>query len=284
MTATHTWEQAVQWLRDQPLQQELVRHCYYDDPILEAAQRFCESEEWHATRELLKQALPAAGSRTVLDLGAGRGIASYAFARDGWDVTALEPDASALVGRGAMALLQVQIGLPIRSVAATAERLPLANGIFDLVYGRAVLHHACHLPSLCSEAARVLRPGGVALWVREHVISRPSDLPLFLHAHPLHALYGGENAYTLAEYRAAITGAGLQLRHAIGPLEDPVNYWPTSRAEVDEYVRGRCEDWLGRRLSRVLLKISRLRRVATWCVSRKQDTPGRHFAFLAVKP
>ena len=33
----------------------------------------------------------------ALDLGAGNGILSYALAREGWSVTAVEPDPSALV-------------------------------------------------------------------------------------------------------------------------------------------------------------------------------------------
>jgi hypothetical protein len=28
-----TWEQAVRWLREQPEQQDLVRACFYDDPV-----------------------------------------------------------------------------------------------------------------------------------------------------------------------------------------------------------------------------------------------------------
>jgi SAM-dependent methyltransferase len=287
MTATHTWEQAVQWLRDQPQQQDLVRHCYYDDPVQDAARRFYLSEEWQATRDLLARFLPGPQFRqgcAVLDLGAGRGIASYAFARDGWQVTALEPDASSLVGRGAIAVLRERTALPIQSLAGVAERLPLADGSFDLVYGRAVLHHARQLTSLCREVARVLRPGGVALWVREHVLSRPSDLGFFLQGHPLHRLYGGENAYTLAEYRVAITAAGLRLRQVLGPLENPVNHWPTSCADVDQHVRGQWQRWLGGRMARVLFKSPSLRRFATWFVSRRQHIPGRHFAFVGVKP
>ena len=38
----------------------------------------------------------------ALDVGAGRGIASYALAREGFTVTVLEPDDSHLVGAGAI--------------------------------------------------------------------------------------------------------------------------------------------------------------------------------------
>jgi hypothetical protein len=45
-----TWEQAVQSLRNQPDQKELVQYCYYDDPLESAAERFAQSEEWIAER------------------------------------------------------------------------------------------------------------------------------------------------------------------------------------------------------------------------------------------
>ena len=82
-----TWEEAVLWLRAQDDQQELVRHCYYDDPLEAAAARFLESEEWTATQRLLGSHLPG----RVLEIGAGRGIVSHAFARIGCLVTAVEP-------------------------------------------------------------------------------------------------------------------------------------------------------------------------------------------------
>src|SRR5687767_13498034 len=103
---THSWEEAVAWLRGRPEHQELVLNCYFDDPIEKAADRFWRSEEWTATRRLLPSRAGLA-----LDLGAGRGIAGYALAMDGWNVVGLEPNASALVGVAAIARLGSATGI-----------------------------------------------------------------------------------------------------------------------------------------------------------------------------
>ena len=91
-----TWEGAVAQLRAQPQYAQLVLDAYYDDPLAGAAQRYWTSREWAAVRPLL-------GPRGLaLDIGAGRGIASYALAKEGFMVTALEPNPSALVGAAAI--------------------------------------------------------------------------------------------------------------------------------------------------------------------------------------
>ena len=277
-----TWEEAILWLRAQDDQQELVRLCYYDDPLEAAAARFAESEEWAATTQLLSTHLPG----RVLEIGAGRGIVSHAFARLGCLVTALEPDAGEVVGRGAIEHLCRRTGVIIDSAAGHGEALPFANGSFDVVYGRAVLHHARDLRLFCAEAARVLRPGGVALFVREHVISRAEDLDAFRAAHPLHPQCGGEAAYPLAEFEMSLRRAGLRLGRVIGPLENAVNYFPMTQAEVRSIVTQRLGGngrW-GGRLARLLLCAPGCRRLLTRWISRRLDTPGRHFAFLGVKP
>lgn len=279
MAGTCTWEEAVQWLRDQPDCTELARHCFYDDPIDAAARRFQKTTEWRATLDILGARLPC----DVLDLGAGRGIASYAFASEGSRVTALEPDDSPLVGRGAIADLCRRTGVEIRCAAGYGEGLPFPSGSFDVVYGRAVLHHAQDLTSLMHEVARVLRPCGLAFFVREHVISRAEDLPRFLEGHALHRLYGGEHAYLLSEYQSAFHASGLRLRSVLGPWDSPVNYWPSTADEVEQSISQPLRRRLGRRLSAWLLHNRWFYRNYRARVSRFNDEPGRLFAFLGAK-
>jgi SAM-dependent methyltransferase len=229
-----TWEEAVLWLRAQPDQAQLVRDGFYDDPLIDAAQRYYASSEWDAVRRLIGRP----GGR-ALDVGAGRGISSYALARDGWAMTALEPDPSPVVGGGAIRDVAAASGLPIEVVEEWGETMPFRDGVFDLVYGREVLHHARSLPALCAEMARVLKPGGLFLATREHVIFKDADLGTFLAKHPLHSIYGGEHAYRLSEYRAAIEGAGIRLTRVINPWASAVNLYPRSAAEVARLIHDR---------------------------------------------
>lgn len=280
-----TWEQAVQWLREQPGQQELVRACYFDDPLPQAAERFWASPEWKAIASLL----PKASGGRALDLGAGRGISSYALAREGWRVTALEPDPSGLVGAGAIRSLVDASGLPVDVVSEFSESLPFAHDTFDVVNCRQVLHHARDLPQTCREIFRVLKPGGVMVATREHVISRKEDLSKFLDSHALHKFYGGENAFLLQEYLAALRGAGLRVEQSLAPLDSPINYFPMSPQQAYTYCTRPIADRIGRALTDAFFSQDHafgrwLFRRLVAAINLRDQTPGRLYSFVARKP
>jgi SAM-dependent methyltransferase len=263
-----TWEEAVLWLKAQPDQDELVRACFFDDPLVEAAERYYASSEWAAVRTLI-----GSGAGLALDVGAGRGISSYALARDGWRVTALEPDTSAIVGAGAIEQLAAESGLAISVATEWGESLPFPDASFDLVYGRQVLHHARDLPLLCAEMARVLKPGGMFLATREHVIFKDADLAVFLAGHPLHRLYGGENAYRLHEYEGAIKRAGIRLTRVLNPWASAINLHPRTAAEVGALIRSRIPI-----IPAFALTPSVLRRLG-WLLR----SPGTNYSFLGIR-
>ena len=231
-----TWEAAVLSLINAPEQRSLVEACYFDAPLAAAAERYRQGDEWRAVRALLA----AAGGR-ALDLGAGNGIAAYALARDGWTVDAVEPDPSTLVGAGAIRGLAAECGLPIIVTEQWGEALPFPDGHFDLVIARQVLHHARSLPGLCRELYRVVKPGGQLLALRDHVVSGPGQLDAFFAGHPLHRLYGGENAYTVAQYRGALVAAGFVVNRALGPFASPINFAPLTEATIRNEIIARTQ-------------------------------------------
>lgn len=280
----YSWEEAVRWLCNQIDQKELVRACYFDDPIIDAAERFWKSTEWKAVTTLLPSP-----KGDALDLGAGRGISSYALAREGWNVTALEPDPSNLVGAGAIKALIEQSNLSISVITEYSENLPFLDNSFDLINCRQVLHHAHDLKQTCREIYRVLRPGGLMISTREHVISKHEDLKLFLDSHPLHRYYGGENAFLIKEYLSAIGSAGLNVKLVIAPLDSPINYFPMT----SEQVHFNCVRPITKIFGEVITqKIFNPRHIIGKIsmsllkdlLNRLDKTPGRLYSFLAEKP
>jgi len=279
-----TWEETVLWLRSQSELKGFVQQCYLDEPVTDAALRFSASEEWTESERLLK----VCGGK-VLEIGAGRGIASYAFAKAGCDVVALEPDPSPVTGCGAIETLNREAGVTIAIVREYAEKMQFRSAEFDIVYGRQVFHHVSSLPDVCKEIARVLKPGGRILIAREHVISKHSDLSVFLKNGITSSVYDGENARLLNEYESAFAEAELCLTCRLGPLDSVINYFPMNRLEwhaacirdLIKIVGWKCgfaltdeRNFLGRRL-------------LAWYAARQScldQTPGRLFSFLAEKP
>ncbi|HJP58675.1 MAG TPA: class I SAM-dependent methyltransferase [Gemmatimonadaceae bacterium] len=275
-----SWSDTVRWLREQPGQAELVRDAYYDDPLVDAAERYRSSEEWREIRSWLPLT-PA----SALDVGAGRGIASYALGKEGFTVTALEPDASSLTGAQAIRSLADETALPITVVEEFSEKLPFPDGSFDLVFTRAVLHHTRDLGRACAECFRVLKPGGRFIAIREHVISRPEDRIVFLDRHPLHKLYGGENAFLLHDYTQALTAAGFVIRYSLKSFDTPVNYFPYTRDTLRAALLDRIDKTM--RASAVvgpLLKNDILFAAVLRVLSLVDRRPGRLHSFVCDKP
>jgi SAM-dependent methyltransferase len=247
--------EAVRRLRRDPAYDELLADSYLTGDPRADSRRFAVSDEWRATLELVG---PVEGRR-VADVGAGTGIASYAFATAGASVLAVEPDAGEL---GQEAIAAVADGLDISIVGAGGESLPIPDATVDLVYVRQTLHHARDLGQFLAECARVLRPGGTFFAAREHVVDDPGQLEAFLAAHPVHRLTGGEHAYPLHAYEAAIRAAGLRLERTIGPWDSVVNAFPMCRTTADLAALS----WWERR-----------RR-------KRRRNAGRLYAFLARRP
>lgn len=279
-TRAGSWEDAVQWLRTQPDSYQIVRDAYFDDPLTDAAERYWNSNEWQEVCKIIGK-----GPGHALDAGAGRGIASYALARDGFAVTALEPDPSLLVGAGAIRELTRLTSLPIIVEENLSEELPFADATFDVIFARAVLHHIDDLSAAAREFWRVLRPGGVFLAGREHVISSSEDLPAFFASHPLHHRYGGENAHTLAFYQKAITDAGFEGVLTIGSLDSAINFGPQKERDIHQRIAAHLMPVASLRpLISGMLDVPGVGRTIRHLLSKFDRRPGRHATFVARKP
>jgi len=225
------WEETIVHLRSLADYQDILRDSYLEEDLFENANRFELSGEFKETLLTLKKYLPL--GRKLLDVGAGNGIATVAFARNGYIVAALEPDPSETVGAGA--IRKLVDGLSLKEVAvvgATAEQMPFPDHSFDIVYVRQAMHHASHLKNFIKECARVLKPGGVLFTIRDHVVFDQNDKQRCLQEHPLHKYYGGENAFSDPEYRSAMKDAGLDILLNLGHFESIINYFPQSPQDI----------------------------------------------------
>lgn len=273
-----TWEEAVRWFRAQPNNEGPVRDNYFDLPVRQAAERYARSEEFSEVARLLGEGK----GRSILDLGAGNGIASFALARTGWRVTAVDPDPSDEVGIGAIRSLFEEAGLVISLVQECGEDMSLADASFDALHARQVFHHAVSLETMAKEAARVLRSGGVLLATREHVADDKEQLAIFRSNHPLHPLYGGESAYPVSRYVAAFEAASLHVIQVWGPAESILNFYPGSEDErqnvLQQMVTARCSG-----IDRWLTRVAKFREMQLKRVMSQNRTPGRLFSFLLEK-
>ena len=205
-----TWEETVKFIRCQPEFKDLVEKAYFDENLQLNAERFMCSEEFEETLHVLREFSPKA--KSILDVGGGNGISTIAFAMSGYDVTVAEPDTSETVGTGAIRqLLKIYNVEHVKVCEEFAEKIKTSN-LFDVIYVRQAMHHAYDLNLFLKNLSVLLKPGGLLLTVRDHVVFNDNDKQWFLREHPLQKFYGGENAFTEKEYVSAFRNAGLTIQ------------------------------------------------------------------------
>lgn len=290
-----TWEEIIIKIRTDPTYKELVELAYFDADLRLNVDRFRVSDEYKETLDRINAHFGNSKGLRLADIGAGNGIASVAFALDGFNVSAVEPDPSDTIGAGAIRKLKQELNLAqLDVIEAWGEALPLEAGTFDIVYIRQAVHHAHKLNEFIAEAARLLKPGGILFTLRDHVIYDEKDKELFLKSHPLHKFYGGENAYTEAEYDSAISGAGLQVIQKLYHYDSVINYFPEKSADVEGKKNKRREfveqNW-NKNVPSAFRKIGALK---AWYYRRAErklgvlfdasKIPGRLITYIARKP
>ena len=165
----------------------------------------------HASGEDLAAIAALAAARrpgAALDLGCGGGHVSFALAAHAASVTAYDLSAEMLaVVAGAAA----ERGLAnVTTRQGVAEALPFADASFDFVASRFSAHHWRDLRAGLREAARVLRPGGVAVFA-DTVAPPDALLDTALQAIELLRDPSHVRDYARAEWEAALAAAGLRV-------------------------------------------------------------------------
>jgi 2-polyprenyl-3-methyl-5-hydroxy-6-metoxy-1,4-benzoquinol methylase len=165
--------------------------------------------------------LPA-GTR-VLDAPCGAGALSLALVENGFDVTALDLDASARAVLGARLLL-----------ADLNGPLALADARFDLVCSTEGIEHLESAFAFLRELRRVLRPGGTLLLTTPNTVSLRSRVRFFFSGfystdprpldesqrHPLHHV----GLRTLPELRYMLHTCGFRIERVGATHVKPVSW------------------------------------------------------------
>lgn len=174
--------------------------------------------------------------KTALDVGCGEGRFCRMLAREGLDMTGVEPTDALR----ATAQHRDPAG---RYVSASAERLPFEDGQFDLVVSYLSLIDIAGLDDAIAEMARVLRPSGSLLianlnsfntaggWVRPENAEPYFAIDNYLEERAIWQSWRGISIKNwhrpLGRYMSLLLAAGLRLVHyeeprAIGGEPDKV--------------------------------------------------------------
>lgn len=163
----------------------------------------------HAGGEDLDHLEELAGERPqalVLDLGCGGGHVSYRLAPHVGQVVALDLSEDMLRTVAAEARKR---GLSnIVTERGSARRLPFADGAFDVVASRYSAHHWGDLPACLRQARRVLKSGGLAVFM-DTVSPGPAVADTYLQAVELLRDPSHVRDYSVDEWLRAAREAGF---------------------------------------------------------------------------
>lgn len=283
-----TWEETIAYIRTQPEYSDLVRDAYFDDDLALNVQRFKESAEFLETKALIKKYAPNA--KTLLDVGCGNGISTINFAELGYEVTAVEPDPSLTVGAGAIRILKENRNLENLTIFEDfAENIKFPDNSFDVVYVRQAMHHAYELDKFIAECVRVLKPQGLLLTIRDHVIFDEADKQLFLDSHPLQKFYGGENAFTPKSYQEAFRKAGATVIKELKFYDSVINYFPSDsetlkkkRTKKIAKQKQKLQNKIGS-IAKFSLVWTLYERMSGFAPLNEQHVAGRMYSYIAIK-
>lgn len=186
------------------------RHGFVAEQYAPRAQDYVTSAVHSAGADLDQMAgeLAGMGEARVLDLGCGGGHVSYRAAPLVREVVACDVTASMLEAVAATARERGLSNIAVRQ--APAEALPFAAGEFDAVLCRFTTHHWPGMDGGLREARRVLKPGGLAVFIDSVAPGEPV-LDTHLQAVELLRDVSHVRNYSTAQWVDGLSRAGFAL-------------------------------------------------------------------------
>jgi glycosyltransferase involved in cell wall biosynthesis/acetyltransferase-like isoleucine patch superfamily enzyme/SAM-dependent methyltransferase len=232
-----SWEEIVDAAQADPKMTEDLKNSYLHSDLYGSLLRYRSGGEFSETLSEIRARAPNA--KSIMDIGGAAGVMAIAFALEGYNVTLVEPSSGVITGaKGAerlLSLVEERLDPLIRSkvtvINGTIDFLA-REACFDLVYCRQVVHHFSNPLQELAKIASHLMPGGLGLFLREHVIFDDDDKSTFLKHHPFHSFTLGENAYTPSEYYNFLTNAGFEVLRIYRFSETLINCFPHTGDEA----------------------------------------------------
>lgn len=283
------FEEAVQWALGQPHLQKHLYDSFLTPDIRADARRFYGIQEFQETVRILGELDKGAWRDfELLDIGCGRGIAAYAFARCGYRVWAVDTGLGKLTGlEGAQSLLGLD-GAKFEVRQGNLLSLDFSSGVFDVIYARQFLHHMRGgLNEALNKLSNLLKPGGILCAIRDVVIWNEEQREKLLTEHPLNHITQEEWAFYLVEYRRAFAENRLYILRELHPYSSIINVYPAKMEHVLEDTKHaiRCRfPMIPERTFNLLLNIKWIRRsLLQLRASRKRQHSYQLYSFFAQK-
>ena len=177
------------------------------------AQAYVDSRDHSHGADLdeMEECIRGAGLRRVLDLGCGGGHVSYRAAPHVGTAVACDVTPAML---DAVARTAAARGLAnVETRQASAEALPFADAEFDAVLCRFTAHHWADVEAGLRQARRVVRPGGLAVFMDAVA---PPDRAADTHLQAVELLRDASHVrdYGVAEWLAMLSRAGFAVERA----------------------------------------------------------------------
>lgn len=167
----------------------------------------------------------------ILEVGAGTGRDSAAFAKEGAEVYVLDFAENSLQIVNSLREADPVVREHLHLVRGDAFKAPFANGTFDLVFHQGLAEHFLKPVPLIKENFRILKPGGYCL----------CDVPQTVHPYTIikHILIafgkwfaGWETQFTMSELKRLMRAGGFTCEYAYGDWMRPNLYYRILRELV----------------------------------------------------